>query len=96
MKLSQVIEHMVVSGKYGQQNEYMCNALKENDLREHVDAVQDMVNDIHPPSYHGTPLVCALHEAKIINMNTLSWHDQRAFTAQLYCWWVFDLKRKGL
>lgn len=96
MKLSQAIEKMLVSGAYNIADQYMCIVLRHNDLLRFEDDVQDMVNAIYPASNRGTPLVCALHEAGVINMDNMSWHAQFEFTQQLYCWWVFDLKRKGL
>lgn len=96
MKLSEVIENMIVTGNYGAQNEYMCNVLKEHGYRDFVDDVHDMVAIIHPRGVRGIPLICALHETFIINMNKMSCREMANYTKQLYCWWVFDLKRKGL
>lgn len=96
MKLSEAIEQMLVTpGCYSPQNEYMCHVLSANNLGRFKSDVEDMVLTIHQ-SYRGVPLVCALHESRIINMNNMGWREMFDYTTQLYVWWVFDLKRKGL
>lgn len=96
MKLSQAIEHMLVTGRYSRQNEYMCHVLSNDGLDQFKSDVEDMVLSIRPQSYRGVPLICALHESRFINMNEMTWQAMFDYTKQLYCWWVFDLKRKGL
>lgn len=98
MKLSEAIEQMLVTKVYSLHMPYMCIVLGyEDNTSLHIKSVVEMVNGI----YHNTgdiPLVCALHYRNLMNINDGSWSDARQFdyTQQLYCWWVFDLKRKGL
>lgn len=98
MKLSAAIELMLVSGKYNIQDEFMCLVLQDYDHGEHVDAVQDMVCTINPDGRRGYPLICALHDsAKCeFHLDDVSAQEEFDYTKQFYCWWVFDLKRKGL
>jgi hypothetical protein len=96
MKLSAAIEQALVSGTYNQCNEFMCCVLNDMDLDNHIPAVQAMVATIAPKPYPGMPLCNALHEAKIIDVNRDCYTATFAYTKQLYCWWVFDLKRKGM
>lgn len=98
MKLSAAIELMLVSGKYNIQDEFMCWVLQNYGHGEHVDAVQDMVCTINPDGRRGYPLFCALHDSAkcTFSLNGVSTHAAFDYTKQFYCWWVFDLKRKGL
>lgn len=96
MKLSTCIERILVSGVYDINNEFMCNILDFDGLTEFKHHVQDMVASISPNSNRGTPLACALHYSGVININETRNEVVFEFTKQLYCWWVFDLKRKGL
>ena len=97
MKLSEAIELTITSGTYNQCNEFMCIALGNKKLHQFIPDVEEMVNSIHPNT-GGIPLSCALHAKHYINLNDGSWKHAQifAYTQQLYCWWVFDLKRKGL
>lgn len=97
MKLSAAIEKAIKSGMYNQCNEFMCVVLDQMGEQLHVPAVTALVSSIHPNS-GDIPLACALHARKYMNINDGSWsHEQQfAYTQQLYIWWVFDLKRKGL
>lgn len=99
MKLSAAIEAQLLSGAYNVCSSFMCILLdRDPQTVEHTPAVTAMVNTIHPNS-GDIPLVCALHAHGIMNINYGGgWDTQRQFnyTQQLYCWWVFDLKRKGL
>lgn len=96
MKLSQAIEQMLVTRRYGNQCEFMCCVLDHANLSEFVNDVQDMVASIYDSGKPTWPLACALHDAGIIDTNNQTWSETLAYTTQLYCWWVFDLKRKGL
>lgn len=96
MKLSTCIERILVNGVYSVEDEFMCNILDRDGLTEFKRDVQDMVAKISPSSKRGTPLVCALHDVGIIDMNDMSSRKEFEYTQQLYVWWVFDLKRKGL
>lgn len=92
MKLSEAIEHALKKRVYDQFNPYMCNAMESLDHTYHVPAIEEMVESIAPDNY---TLWGALNDTRpeFIGMSQA---DQFAFTSQLYCWWVFDLKRKGL
>lgn len=96
MKLSEAIEQAIVSGTYNQCCEYMCVTLRKMNMEHHVQAVQQMVNNINPRAYDDQPLICALHDAGILDMGIMTQAEQFTYNQQLYCWWVFDLKRKGL
>lgn len=101
MKLSAVIELMLTSGEYNQCNPYMCNVLKhafKGKYREHVESVQDMVCSLNTDPdriiWRGDALACVLHDLGFIKLGRgYSWFP---YTRELYVWWVFDLKRKGL
>lgn len=97
MKISEAIEECLRSGDYNVNNEFMCIVLANAGHKRFVADVTEMVNSIHPNS-GDIPLSCALHERKLLNLNDGSWDDMRThlYCKQLYCWWVFDLKRKGL
>lgn len=97
-KLSQVLEQALISGQYAKSSHYMCIALKRMGMEQHIEAVHDMVFSVHkdPKAYRDLPLLCALHDVGIINMNDRQHAAHDAYTTQFYCWWVFDLKRKGL
>ena len=79
-------------------NEFMCLVLPALNLGHFVTDVEDMVFSICSRHGRGSPLSCALHYEKLLNLNDGSWSQEQvmAYTTQLYCWWVFDLKRKGL
>lgn len=99
MKLSQAIEEMLVDGHYGKPSgQYMCIVLSDrgDPYAAFVDDIERMVNTINPNGYIGQPLICALHDRGVINMNGMSCQEMQDYTTQFYCWWVFDLKRKGL
>lgn len=96
MKLSAAIELAITSGEYNPCCEYMCVTLKKMKMEHHVEAVQQMVHSIYPRGYGDQPLICALHDAKVLDMETMTNLQQFIHNQQLYCWWVFDLKRKGL
>lgn len=97
-KLSQALEQALVSGQYKKSSCYMCVALRRMGQEHHVGAVHDMVFSIHKDetAYRDLPLLCALHDVKLVNVNDKDHAAHDAYTTQLYCWWVFDLKRKGL
>lgn len=96
MKLSTAIEHCIVSGVYNPSEEFMCHALKNEGLAKHVKAVHDMVQTIKPGCRSGYPLSCAVHDQNIFTFDGHTNLEMFRFTKQLYCWWVYDLKRKGL
>lgn len=96
MKLSQAIEAMLIGGFYNPSAEFMCHVLQRAGHEEHVEAVQDMVHVVWPSSRRGYPLSCAVHDAEVYTYDDHSNLEMFLFCQQLYCWWVFDLKRKGL
>lgn len=100
MKLSAAIELMIVSGNYSVHNEFMCLVLRDCGHGDHVEAVQDMVYEINPAGRRGYPLICALHDNAECSFDLddvgVGHKEEFEYTKQLYCWWVFDLKRKGL
>ncbi len=96
MKLSAAIEQAIVSGTYSMNNEFMCHIMQRmgrNDLKLQV---EDMVQSLIPGDYRGRPLACALHDLKLININQVGLETYFPYLKQFYCWWIFDLKRKGL
>lgn len=97
-KLSQAIEAAIVSNAYAHSSHFMCIALRRINQGHHVNAVHDMVSTIHKSSstYRDLPLLCALDNAGIFDVEDTTTKEQSDYTTQLYCWWVFDLKRKGL
>lgn len=94
MKLSEAIELALVNKAYCVETPYMCHALVNINLDEFVGHVMAMVKNIYPWAHS---LLGALG---YINAPCRNWlaDDCTNFqvTKQLYCWWVFDLKRKGL
>lgn len=93
MKLSAAIEHALVKGYYSIDNPYMCNAMHSLGLTRHVHYIEEMVDSIAPGEY---TLWGALYESYRHLINGKAEADDFAFTSELYVWWVFDLKRKGL
>lgn len=93
MKLSAAVENALVTGDYGnwRNGHYMCIALSGQPA--HIKKVQELVDSIHKAPYAGYPLACALHKAGYVDG---SFDGIEAYTTQLYVWWVYDLKRKGL
>lgn len=100
MKLSAVIEKALTSGAYNPSTPYMCHALEVINLEEFIPDIHIMVADIAPNANLGYPLICALHDSPKCTFNLEDFDIGRAeefkYSQQFYCWWVFDLKRKGL
>lgn len=90
MKLSEAIEKCLLAGYYEDAGYYMCHALENNGMKDHVRAVGKMVKSICP---YSVSLAGALGHAEIIDTRLI---DVNEYTTEFYCWWVFDLKRKGL
>lgn len=101
MKLSEAIEKALTDRMYSLtgcmwgQSSYMCVVLKAWGRRDLAKSVEDMVQGISPNPYRGQALVSALYETGYIT-DSMSRAEQFAYTTELYVWWVFDLKRKGL
>lgn len=96
MKLSEAIEHCLVTGVYSQSTPFMCVALKRASLGYLVHHVERLVGSIYPSSWDSTPLANALNNARIFKMEDNTEKASFDFNKQLYIWWVFDLKRKGM
>lgn len=98
MKLSQAIENAIRTGKYNLYNEFMCHVLKDNYSVELMEELQRMLNIIFP-GIRTRPLITTLHkieENKPGFDSVLFWATSFERTKEWYCWFVFDLKRKGL
>lgn len=93
MKLSQAIERALVKGYYTPGNPYMCNAMCAMGYWNLEHDIAAMVDTINPDNY---TLIGALRNIYPDKFNAMSCAEEFAYTSQLYCWWVFDLKRKGL
>lgn len=101
MNLSTAIEHALINSWYSLdthtlgRSAYMCNVLKHAGLNHMVQAVQEMVHSIHSSHIKQQALISALYDAGYLDPD-LPRIEQFAYTTELYVWWVFDLKRKGL
>lgn len=96
MKLSAAIEMALTERRYHPANPYMCNAMYSMGHSQHEASIQEMVDSIAmDKNGDGLTLSQAL---KQVDKSKMSWtlDDMFEYTKQLYCWWVFDLKRKGL
>lgn len=94
MNLSEAIERCLLDGHYDIENAYMCNALYRlgaEVVDEHVESVRALVDSIRENEY---TLWGALYDSGYIDGLTEA--EAFQYTTQLYVWWVFDLKRKGL
>lgn len=93
MKLSEAIEHALVNEVYYLENAFMCNAMCSMGHTAHIPHIEGMLNTIDPGDHYtlSDALVSAYPEMVFKDKV-----DRFAFTSQLYVWWVFDLKRKGL
>ena len=96
MKLSEAIEHCLVSGAYVACGRYMCLALERVKEDYHVDSVRAMMEKIDKrEDRFNSSLVGVLFWNQILSAD-LTNHAVDKYTTELYVWWVFDLKRKGL
>lgn len=104
MKLSRMIELALVRHYGPEQNQdtFLCNAL--NSLRHEkmisvnqelkaVQCVEALMLRIWPNEQAYT-MVSALYNAGKIKDKDI--YTNLPYTTQLYIWWVFDLKNKGL
>lgn len=91
MKLSAAIELALTSGKYEGNLSFMCWALEALEQNEHIPQVMALVHSFNPQ--------CSSLSGAI-DCSTMDWEsinpDMDELTKELYVWWVFDLKRKGL
>lgn len=97
IKLSEAIEYCLTSEAYRRSNHYMCIALKRIGARQHIESVQRMVASLRGwTTYSDEPLLVALDVLGVIKLRKMAHTERQAYTTQFYCWYVFDLKRKGL
>lgn len=98
MKLSEVLELMLLTGAYSNAGYYMCHALEYEKLKEYTPLVMDMVHSFGSPCHCSLiGAVCHYYRRKgLVNLLDEMLEDADAWGTQFYCWWVFDLKRKGL
>lgn len=93
MKLSAAIEQAVQTQYYHDMG-FMCHALQAIDQYEHVPAVEAKVREIG-----GDPDLTVMSNALQawgIPICDMDYEEEINYLKQFYCWWVFDLKRKGL
>jgi hypothetical protein len=96
MKLSAVIEQMLVTNRYNLYNEFMCLVLCDEGFGKYIEHVEAMVHAIYPEANYGYPLYSALYEKGVLDLENKTFEEGFKVTKELYVWWVFDLKRKGL
>jgi hypothetical protein len=104
MKLSRIIELALIRfyGADYNLDQFMCNAVdtlrrqgmitaKQKD--EAVKHIENMLLVVYPQNQEYT-LLNALKRAGYLPDNEV--YKNMGYTTQLYVWWVFDLKNKGL
>lgn len=109
MKLSEAIEqaltteecnefgHCVVYGGPTLGSEFLCLVFMDLGLGKFETDVMDMLHSLYPVGERGKlTLSSTLDKLGLVNLDTWSYARIMAYTTQFYCWWVFDLKRKGL
>lgn len=100
MKLSEVFEFVLTKKLYPDEHVYMCSAL--NSLQKYRVSWADkekalayvvlLILKIAPNNHRlGKALIAAGYLPADVSKE-----DKAAYTKQLFCWVVFDLKRKGL
>lgn len=104
MKLSRIIELALIHyyGRTGNRHDFMCHAVEH--MQEVLDlitkdqclstkeSIQELLDSIDKGS---SALVSALFQAGYVEEDRAN-DTTMAYTTQLYVWWVFDLKNKGL
>lgn len=104
MKLSRIIELALVKfyGPDHYHDQFLCNAVETLrrqgfiDKKQEIEATQAisaLMRKIYPKTQQYT-MVNALKEAGYIKHTEI--YSNLPYTTQLYVWWVFDLKNKGL
>lgn len=104
MKLSRIIELALVRhyGPEQVQDQFLCNAVDSLRLerlitlpeqRKATKLIQGLLLQLFPEQQLHT-LVDALYRIGRIPHKEI--YANMPYTTQLYVWWVFDLKRKGL
>ena len=107
MKLSEALEWQLRNGRYLVISEFMCHCIEaDQSIPKHerltlVSQIMAMVHSIHP-SCHSSVTALSLSGAEVFEhvRDSPSIRVRRQninrVTKQFYCWWIFDLKRKGL
>lgn len=103
MKLSRIIELALISyyGLHDGKQSFMCHAVEamhEADMItfKQCNEVQYEINDMLDTIDKGSSaLVSALFRVGLVDEDRVNTKTM-AYTTQLYVWWVFDLKNKGL
>ena len=103
MKVSQIIE-LALKNEYGLEKPFMCNCVHNlhdtdvinlQDGQKTIDAIGDLLKQIAGPD--GIPSVTLVgtlwDKGYLLKDETIM---SLPYTTELYVWWVFDLKRKGL
>lgn len=104
MKLSRIIELALVRhyGPEQVQDQFLCNAVDSLYMERMIDIkqkkaairlIEALLRKIFPEQQLYT-MVDALYRTGRIPHKEI--YANMPYTAQLYVWWVFDLKRKGL
>lgn len=104
MKLSRIIELAFIRHYGGQyhQDQFMCNAvdtlrrrgmITREQAKQATKLIEDMLLIVCPKQQQYT-LLNALKQAGYLPDNEV--YKNMDYTSQLYVWWVFDLKNKGL
>jgi len=104
MKLSRIIELALVHyyGAHHSKQQFLCNAVDDlsragmidNDQRKAtINSIETLLLQIYPREQCYC-MVNALQRANYLGHGTVDKHI--AYITQLYVWWVFDLKNKGL
>lgn len=104
MKLSRIIELAFIRyyGSEYHQDQFMCNAvdtlrrqgmINKEQAKQATKLIEAMLLIVHPTQQEYT-LLNALKMAGYLPDNEV--YKNMDYTTQLYVWWIFDLKRKGL
>lgn len=104
MKLSRIIELALVHyyGAHYAKQQFLCNAvhdlvrakmIDDRQYKQVVTAIEKVILKVYPKEQCYC-MVNALQKANYIGKGQIEKHIP--YITQLYVWWVFDLKRKGL
>ena len=96
MKLSDAIQQCLET-VYPNFERYMCRALERQGLAEFKPSVMELVTSINGWSLSllGALLTASAQDG-CIQFDPANDEEKLAYVRELYIWWVFDLKRKGL
>lgn len=105
MKLSRIIELALVT-HYGFElgkNQFMCHAIGElkrtgmitkHQLTDTEEAIQELLDTLNPEESYSA-MVSTLSSIGLLPDSRVTTEGTK-YTTELYVWWVFDLKNKGL